>query len=134
MHIRMLLALLCGTLLAPAAQGHDPLDLPGVLKAFGMTLDASRFVVRVDKTAVMDETFKLIRQGRREWPKDINHVLLWVSQMTCPVRKLMETKSGERFVWDRGTSRDDYRQAECYERVAEELMRVSGSFSEVSIR
>ena len=59
MHIRMLLALLCGTLLAPAAQAHDPLDLPGVLKAFGMTLDG----VEVTAEKVGDGLYVLFGAG-----------------------------------------------------------------------
>jgi hypothetical protein len=100
---------------------------------YGMTFDHGACKVRVHKTSIMDQTFGELRRGHRVFPSDINLTLGWVNQMCVPVRTLLTTKKGERFSWERGSKRDDYRQVECYERVALDLISMSAGFSDVSL-
>lgn len=98
---------------------------------YGMRIDGKSFTVTVDKTAIMDHTFALIRKGRREYPHDIRTVLHWTEHMRAPVRTL--DNKGIKFRWNRGNSRDDYRQAECYEKIAMDLLTFSGGYYEFDV-
>lgn len=111
---------------------YHPTDKVGVFP-YGLKLKAEEFTIQVDKTQVMDATVRDIRQRRRTWPAGVELVLHWAEHMKTPVRQLVQTKRGERYVWDRGNKRDDYRQAECYERVAADLWAMSGGNFEVSL-
>lgn len=95
---------------------------------YGMKLlmEDGRMEAQADKHALTDATVAEIRRGRREFPTDVELTLAWSDQMRAPIRKLVPTPQGERYRWERGPKRDDYRQADNYQRMAADILQMAG--------
>lgn len=94
---------------------------------YGMALDYGTQVVQVDRTAVFDVTHEDIVTGRRRFPGDVLGVVGWSEQMRAPVRVTDPDKG--RIVWTEGSAADHYRLADCYDRIACDLLDLGGSYS-----
>lgn len=93
---------------------------------YGMRLDYQTQVVEVDRSGVFDASHDDIVGKRRQFPADVAAVPHWSSQMRAPARTLDAAKG--RIVWDEGGVPDHYRLAECYDRVACDLLDQGGQF------
>lgn len=96
---------------------------------YGRKINWRTKVVTVDRTQVMDATFEEIRNKERIYPKDIFTVFGFLDQMKAPVRVLDNEKG--RIIWNEGNKADHYRFADVYDRVAYDLMQMTGSYDVV---
>jgi len=96
--------------------------------------DAREGIVKMDRTAIMDAATADILQRANWLPKDAASLLKgeYYRQMKVPKRILLESESGQRYVWTKGT--DHQRLADVYDKLASviggsALRVVSGSLT-----
>ena len=94
---------------------------------YGRKLDWRKRVVTVDRTQIMDATFDEYKNTERIIPFDSNSVLGFYAQMKAPVRVIDQNKS--RIVWHEGNAPDHFRFADVYDRIAFDMLQMSGSYS-----
>ena len=94
---------------------------------YGRRLNWRNKTVTVDRTQIFDATFDEIRNKERTLPGDIFTVLGFYDQMKAPVRVLDQEKS--RIIWTEGNNPDHYRCADIYDRIAFDLITMSGTYS-----
>jgi hypothetical protein len=74
----------------------------------------------------MDTTFDEFKTGERIIPVDANTVLGFYDQMKAPVRIIDQNKS--RIIWHEGNAPDHFRFADVYDRIAFDMLQMSGSY------
>ena len=94
---------------------------------YGRKLDWRKRVVTVDRTQIMDATFDEYKNTERIIPVDSNSVLGFYAQMKAPVRVIDQNKS--RIIWHEGNAPDHFRFADVYDRIAFDMLQMSGSYS-----
>ena len=93
---------------------------------YGRKINWRTKVVTVDRTQVMDATFEEIRNNSRVFPSDIFTVFGFLDQMKAPVR-VLDNERG-RIIWNEGNKADHYRFADVYDRVAYDMLQMTGSY------
>lgn len=93
---------------------------------YGLKMNYRDRVVTVDRTQVFDACFDDMREGRRTFPSDVFTVLGWTDQMRAPVRVLDEQRS--RIIWTEGSGADHFRLADIYDRIANDLIQLGGTY------
>lgn len=91
-------------------------------------VDHAQATVKCDRTTMLDKAFALYKQKRVALFQEYAHVDGgdFVKQMKAPVRTLVKTPSGIRYVWKEGNKADHYRFADVYEMIAQEIRHGSG--------
>lgn len=96
---------------------------------FALKLDFSSRIAVCDRTSLCDASVDDIRSGAQLYPADSFTVLSWSPQMRAPTRRLNEEK--QRIVWEEDGKADHYFFANCYDRMAYELVQRTGSLDRV---
>jgi len=94
---------------------------------YGRKLDWRKRIVTVDRTQIMDTTFDEYKTNERIIPIDSNTILGFYAQMKAPVRIIDQNKS--RIIWHEGNAPDHFRFADVYDRIAFDMLQMSGSYS-----
>lgn len=94
---------------------------------FALEVDWSEGLVTVDRTQLLDITLGELQALRSLLPSDSAALRDFDEQMIAPAR----IQKGARIVWDESGKPDHYRFADAYERVAADLIRLTGGVLEI---